>query len=127
MSPTQLSKLEAVMRIVLTFYEAFNQHDGDSLLKLLSDDCIIEDISPAPEGTIYKGKVAISLFWEKIFRESPQAHFEIEEIFGLGARCVVRWSYNSLSTDGRKTHFRGADIFKVTNGLICEQLSYVKC
>jgi len=38
----------------------------------------------------------------------------------------MRWKYNWVDTAGYKGHIRGVDIFKVTDELIHEKLSYVK-
>lgn len=126
MSPTRLSRLESAMRIVLEFNEAFNRHDVAGMMQLMSDDCVFENTDPAPDGTVYKGKESVTQFWHDFFRESPKAHIEIEEIFGLGNRCIMRWRYDWVDAAGNKGHVRGADIFQVKDGLIREKLSYVK-
>jgi predicted SnoaL-like aldol condensation-catalyzing enzyme len=126
MSPTRMSKIESAIRIVLAFNEAFNRHDAAGMMQLMSDDCIFENTHPAPDGTVHSGKEAVSQFWQDFFRESPQAHIEIEEIFGFGNRCIMRWRYNWLDAAENEGHVRGVDVFKVEDGLICEKLSYVK-
>lgn len=122
----RLSRLEAAMRVVLEFNEAFNKHDVASMMQLMSDDCVFENTAPAPNGTIYSGKKTVTEFWQDFFRESPHAHIEIEEIFGLGLRCIMRWKYSWVDETGHTGHVRGVDIFQVKHGLICEKLSYVK-
>jgi len=127
MSPIRMEKIETALRIVMEFNEAFNRHDVAGMMQLMSDDCVFENTDPAPDGTVYAGKEAVTRFWQDFFRESPHAHIDIEEIFGLGNnRCVMRWKYSWLDTAGVKGHVRGVDIFKVRDGLICEKLSYVK-
>lgn len=126
MSPTRLSKLESAIRIVLEFNEAFNRQDVAGMMQLMSDDCIFENTTPAPDGTVYAGKAAMTQFWHGFFQESPHAHIEIEEIFGLGFRCVMRWKYTWVDAEGKKGHVRGVDVFQLKNGLISEKLSYVK-
>ena len=121
MSPARMEKIESAMRLVLAFNDAFNEHDVAGMMKFMSDDCVFENTAPAPDGTIYKGKEVVTQFWEEFFKESPQAHIEIEDIFGMGHHCVMRWKYTW--GDG---HVRGVDIFLVRDGLIREKLSYVK-
>ncbi len=120
-----MSKLESAIRVVLQFNEAFNHHDLSGMMQLLSDDCIFEDSIPAPDGTVYSGKKVIAQFWQDFFRTSPLAHMEIEEVFSLGERCVMRWRYSRDNMIGEKGHVRGVDIFRVKNGLIREKLTYV--
>jgi predicted SnoaL-like aldol condensation-catalyzing enzyme len=121
-----MARLEAAVRVVLAYNEAFNRHDVAGMMQLMSDDCVFENTQPAPDGAVYVGKEAVTHFWEEFFRESPHAHIEIEEIFGFGFRCVMRWRYNWVDAAGKKGHVRGVDIFLVKDGFICEKLSYIK-
>ncbi|MBI3165564.1 MAG: nuclear transport factor 2 family protein [Chloroflexi bacterium] len=126
MSPTRMSKVEASTRIVLEFNDAFNRHDVVGMMKLMSEDCVFENTDLAPDGTVYSGKEAVTQFWQDFFRESPAAHIEIEEIFGLGLRCIMRWRYEWTDSTGQKGHVRGVDVFRIKDNLICEKFSYVK-
>ncbi len=121
-----MSKIESAIRAVLAFNEAFNRHDVAGMMQLMSDDCIFENTAPAPDGTVYSGKEAVTQFWQDFFRASPHAHIEIEDIFSLGERCVMRWKYTWEDAGGKKGHVRGADLFRVRDGFITEKLSYVK-
>jgi len=126
MSPIRMSRLEAGIRVVLEFNDAFNRHDVVGMMQLMSDDCVFENTNPAPDGAVYSGKEVVTQFWHDFFRESPQAHIKIEEIFGFGERCIMRWKYSWVDMGGEKGHVRGVDIFRVRNGSIREKLSYVK-
>ena len=126
MSPARMAKIESAMRLVLDFNEAFNRHDVPGMMQLMTDDCIFENTYPAPDGTRYAGKEAVTQFWQDFFRESPQAHIEIEEIFGMGSRCIMRWRYEWVDPGGTRGHVRGVDIFQEKNGLLSEKFSYVK-
>lgn len=126
MSPIHMSKIETGMRIVIEFNEAFNRHDVAGMMSLMTDDCLFENTDPAPDGTVYSGKAAVTRFWQDFFRESPQAHIEIEEIFGMGHHCIMRWKYTWVDSTGQAGHVRGVDVFKLRENLISEKLSYVK-
>lgn len=126
MSPARMAKLESSMRMVLEFNNAFNNHDVAGMMKLMSEDCVFENTDPAPDGTRYSGKEAVTQFWENFFQESPHAHIDIEEIFGLGQRCIMRWKYSWTDAAGQSGHVRGVDVFKERDGLLVEKLSYVK-
>ena len=126
MSPVRMSRFESGIRLVLEFNEAFNRHDVAGMMQRMSDDCVFENTDPAPDGAVYSGKEAVTQFWQDFFRESPDAHIEIEEIFSSGFRCIMRWRYEWVDAAGKKGHVRGVDMFKLKDGLICEKLSYVK-
>ncbi|HNQ93598.1 MAG TPA: nuclear transport factor 2 family protein [Anaerolineales bacterium] len=121
MTPIRMSTIETSVRAVMDFNDAFNRHDVAGMMKLTTDDTIFENTDPSPDGTKYSGKDAVTNFWEGFFRDAPNAHIDIEEIFGFGNRCVMRWTYTW--GDG---HVRGVDVFRLRDGLICEKLSYVK-
>jgi ketosteroid isomerase-like protein len=126
MSPTRISRLESVIRAVLAFNEAFNRHDVAGMVQLVSDDFVFENSGPGPDGAVFSGKEAVTRFWQELFRESPHAHMEIEEIFGFGIRCIMRWRYDWVDEAGKEGQVRGLDIFQVKDGSICKKLSYVK-
>ena len=122
----KMAKIEAAMRVTLAFNDAFNRHDISAMMALMTDDCVFENTSPAPDGTVYQGKEAVTQFWRDFFHASPEARIQIEEIFGLGWHCVLRWRYDWVNAAGEPGHVRGVDIFTVKDGLISEKLSYVK-
>jgi predicted SnoaL-like aldol condensation-catalyzing enzyme len=126
MSPIRMERVESAVRVVIAFNEAFNQHDVAGIMQLMSDDCVFENTSPAPDGTRYSGKEAVTQYWQDFFAQSPHAHIKVEELVGLGLRCIMRWRYDWVDQAGISGHVRGVDIFRVQNGLIVEKLSYVK-
>jgi predicted SnoaL-like aldol condensation-catalyzing enzyme len=122
----KMSKVESAIRVVLAFNKAFNRHDVVGMVQLLSNNCIFDTSAPAPDGTVYTGKEAITHYLHDFFHQSPQARIEIEDVSGFGHRCVMRWRCEWLNETGNKQHMRGIDIFNEKNNLICEKLSYVK-
>ena len=126
MSPIRMSRVESSTRLILAFNEAFNRHDVEGMMSMMHEDCVFENTDPAPDGTRFAGKQAVTQFWQDFFRESPHAHIDIEEIFGFSDRCVMRWKYIWVDAAGNQGHVRGVDVFRVKDGLISEKLSYVK-
>lgn len=126
MSPIRMSKVESGIRTVLAFNQAFNRHDVAGMMQLMSEDCLFEDTHPAPDGAVYRGKGAVTQFWQEFFNQSTEAHMDIEDIFGFGERCIMRWRYDWVDASGNKGHVRGIDLFRVKGGSIQEKLSYVK-
>lgn len=113
-----LSSTEAVVR---AFNAALNAHDVGALMALMTEDCVFENTSPAPSGERFTGQAAVRGFWERFVRDNPSAHFDSEELFVAGDRCVVRWRY-----DWGGGFVRGVDLFRVRDGRVAEKLSYVK-
>jgi hypothetical protein len=123
---TSDAPVESSLAPVQRFNEALNARDVDAMMQLLTDDCIFENTDPRPDGERYKGQAAVRVFWEDFFRSGREKRIEIEEIFGCGDRCVMRWVYRWANADGSRGHVRGVDIYTVRGGRIAEKLSYVK-
>lgn len=116
---------EAIVRLITDFNDALNARDVDTMMQLMTDDCVFENTFPAPDGTRYEGQRDVRKFWEDFFRAADKPHFEIEEIFATGNRCVMRWRYR-WETGGERGHIRGVDVYTIHEGRIAEKLSYVK-
>ncbi|HEX7118257.1 MAG TPA: nuclear transport factor 2 family protein [Longimicrobiales bacterium] len=116
---------EATIAAVDRFNEAFNAHDVDAIMEAMTEDCVFDNTRPPPDGERFEGQAAVRASWEAMFRRSPHARFETEEMFAAGDRRVVRWTYHWIR-DGRPGHVRGVDIFRVRDGKVAEKLSYVK-
>jgi ketosteroid isomerase-like protein len=109
--------------VVERFNDAFNRHDVDAVMALMTTDCVFENTMPPPDGERFKGAAAVRGFWQQFFASTPGARFEAEEIFATGDRAVVRWIFH---WDDRGGHVRGVDIITVRDGKVAEKLAYVK-
>src|SRR5579864_3470865 len=104
--------LEAINR----FNAAFNRHDVDAIMAAMTDDCVFENTYPPPDGQRFEGQAAVRGAWEELFRSSPDAVFETEELFVSDDRCTARWLYRYTGRDGIPGHIRGVDVFRVRDG-----------
>ena len=108
------------------FNEAFNSHDVDAIMTLMTDDCVFESTGPAPDGARIVGQSAVRSAWEDLFRSSPRAHFDAEDVFAARDRCTVCWVYRFDRDDPESGYIRGVDVFRVRDGKVAEKLAYVK-
>jgi ketosteroid isomerase-like protein len=115
------ARTRTTLALVTRFNDAFNRHDVDAAVALMTDDCLFENTYPPPDGERFQGKEAVRACWAELMRSTPAAHFETEEMFAMGDRCIVRWRY-TFGTG----HVRGVDIFRIRQGEIAEKRSYVK-
>src|SRR3954467_10795403 len=76
------------------FHAAFNQHDVDAVMALMTADCVFENTYPPPDGSRCEGQAAVRAFWQELFGGSPHAQFELEELIVAGERGVLRWTYH---------------------------------
>jgi ketosteroid isomerase-like protein len=108
------------LQLVEAFGAAWADHDLDTAISFLSDDCVFDATGPAPDGARFVGPNEIRHAWQGIFDDSS-SKFEAEETVAAGDRVVQRWRYSWA--DG---HVRGIDLFLVRGERIAEKLSYVK-
>jgi ketosteroid isomerase-like protein len=122
---SSLTAAQTTRMAIDRFNEAFNQHDADALVLLLTDDTVFEDTSPAPDGRRIEGKAAVVAFWREWFARNSDAVFEAEDVIVSGDRAVVCWVYRKLRS-GQPWHLRGVDVFTVRDGKVAAKLAYVK-
>ena len=117
---------QETLSVIQRFNEAFNRHDVDAIMALMTEDCVFENTNPPPDGGRLEGQAAVRRCWEELFQASPAAHFETEDVFAAGDRGTVRWLYDWVDPKGGAGHIRGVDVFRVRDGKIAEKFSYVK-
>jgi ketosteroid isomerase-like protein len=117
------AQTKATLEVINRFNEAFNRHDVDGVMALMTADCVFENTLPAPDGERFEGAAAVRDFWRRFFQSTPGARFETEEIFTAGDRGVVLWVFRWDESGG---HVRGVDVMRVRDGKVAEKLAYVK-
>jgi ketosteroid isomerase-like protein len=115
------STTEQTLETITRFNEAFNAHDVDGVMALMTEDVVFENTSPFPDGERFTGQEAVRAFWTSFFANSPRAHFTAEDVFAAGDRATVRWRYS-----WGNGHVRGVDVFAVRDGKVAEKFAYVK-
>ena len=103
------------------FHDALNRRDLDALDDLITDDCVFDATSPAPDGTRHVGRQAVLEAFRAFFADSQTTRFEVEEMFGADDRVTIRWLYSWANG-----HVRGVDVVRVRAGRVAESLAYVK-
>jgi uncharacterized protein (TIGR02246 family) len=115
---------DATRAAVERFNDAFNRHDVDAVMALMTDDCVFESTSP-PHGERFEGQDAVRAFWEQFFTSSPTSQFEAEDVTVAGDRCIVLWRHTWTGGDTPGS-VRGVDVITVRDGKVAEKLAYVK-
>jgi ketosteroid isomerase-like protein len=116
---------EEALALIDRFNEAWNAKDLDGVMAMMTEDCVFENTSPAPDGERFTGQAAVRAVWEGVLR-TPGMRFETEQAFACGERLTALWRYSWTNDDGTSGHIRGVDVFRLRGGKIAEKLSYVK-
>jgi uncharacterized protein (TIGR03086 family) len=108
------------------FSAAFGRGDVEAIMELMTEDCVFESTSPAPDGERHEGAAAVRTVWETLFTATSDASFSEEASFVCGDRAVLRWRFDWTEADGGPGHVRGVDLLRFRDGKVAEKLSYVK-
>ena len=111
------------LQIIQQFNQAFVQHDASLLDNLIAEDCVMESVEPAPDGTRVVGREACLAFWQKLANNRDGA-FADEDIVAIDDRAIILWRYRF--GPGLSQSVRGVNVMRVRDGLIIEALGYVK-
>jgi ketosteroid isomerase-like protein len=111
------------LQIIQQFNQAFVQHDASLLDDLIAENCVMESVEPAPDGTRVVGREACLAFWQKLANNRDGA-FADEDIVAIGDRAFILWRYRF--GPGLSQSVRGVNVMHVRDGLIIEALGYVK-
>jgi ketosteroid isomerase-like protein len=109
--------------LMFRFNGAFIRHDPAALVDLVDPDCVIENTTPAPDGSRHVGRAACLAVWQGL-AGNRDTQFEPEEVFAAGDRAIIRWRY--VFGEGKSDSVRGVNLMRVRGGRIVEAMGYVK-
>ena len=109
------------------FARAWNRHDTDTILSMMSEDCVFEaSRGPDVKGTIYTGQSEIRRGIEEVFATFPDARWNGPRHFIAGNRGVSEWVFTATGLDGTRIEVQGCDVFTFLDGKIAVKNSYRK-
>ena len=109
------------------FAEAWNRHDVDALMSMMTADCIFDaSAGNAVEGERYEGPHAVRAAFAAVFEQYPDAHWGNARHFVAGDRGVSEWIFTGTRKDGARVEVNGCDLFTFREGKIAIKNSYRK-
>jgi uncharacterized protein (DUF1330 family)/ketosteroid isomerase-like protein len=109
------------------FAAAWNRHDTDAILAMMTDDCVFEaSRGPEAKGTVYVGRDEVRRGIQEVFAAFPDAAWTEPRHFIAGDRGVSEWTFTATAPDGTRIAVEGCDVFTFRNGLIAVKNSYRK-
>ena len=110
-------------QVMRRFNDVFQTHDPSPLRELVADDCIVENTTPAPNGSRHVGRDACVALWTGI-ATAPGTHFDLEDVVVAGDRATILWRFHW--GEGEANSVRGVNLMQVSDGLIIRAMGYVK-
>jgi steroid delta-isomerase-like uncharacterized protein len=109
------------------FAEAWNRHDLDALMSMMTDDCVFAaSAGPQVDGLRNEGEQAVRAAYAAVFEAFPDAHWANARHFIAGHRGVSEWTFTGTQKDGRRVEVTGCDLFTFRDGKIAIKNSYRK-
>lgn len=109
------------------FADAWNRHDLDGLMSMMTDDCVFEaSAGPRVDGERSEGQPAVRAAYAAVFEAFPDAHWASARHFIAGDRGVSEWTFSGTQPDGRRVEVTGCDLLTFRDGKIAIKNSYRK-
>src|SRR5205807_6368518 len=97
--PHAPDRTAATLEAIKRFDAAFSRHDVYAIMAAMTDNCVFESTYPPPDGRRFEGQEAVRGAWEDLFRSSPDASFETEELFAVDFFFSSRRRHTRLQGD----------------------------
>ena len=116
-----------LLRLLDRFADAWNRHDLDALMSMMTDDGVFEASAGADvNGQRSEGRQAVRAAYAAVFETFPDAHWANARHFVAGNRGVSEWTFSGTRKDGKRVEVTGCDLFTFRDGKIAIKNSYRK-
>jgi taurine dehydrogenase small subunit len=113
--------------LLQAFADAWNRHDVDALMSMMTADCVFEASGGnAVDGERHEGQQAVRAAYAAIFVAYPDAHWGNARHFVAGDRGLSEWTFTGTLKDGKRVEVTGCDVFTFRNGKIAIKNSFRK-
>jgi steroid delta-isomerase-like uncharacterized protein len=115
------------LKLLERFADAWNRHDLDALMSMMTDDCVFEaSAGPQVDGHRSEGAAAVRAAYAAVFQAFPDAHWAAARHVVAGARGVSEWTFTGTRRDGTRVEVNGCDLFTFRDSRIAIKNSYRK-
>jgi len=118
---------QGLEQLLEEFADAFNRHDLDALMAMMTSDCVFEaSAGNDVDGQRHVGQDAVRAAFAAVFEQYPDAHWGGARHFVHGDRGVSEWTFTGTLKDGRRVEMRGCDLFTLRDDKIAVKNSFRK-
>jgi steroid delta-isomerase-like uncharacterized protein len=118
---------EVTTEMLQAFADAWNRHDVDGLMTLMTEDCVFEASAGSDVcGARYVGREAVRAGFAEVWATFPDAQWGDARHFVCAERGVSEWTFTGTRADGTRVEVHGCDLFTFRDGRIAVKDSYRK-
>src|SRR4051794_30617717 len=97
---------------LVSFCDAFNRHDLDTLMAHMTEDCIFDAAAGSEQqGRRYAGRDAVRDGFADVFTSFLDSQWEEGRHWVSGDRGVSEWVFRGTRLDGTRVEVSGCDLF----------------
>jgi ketosteroid isomerase-like protein len=123
----RLAAAPDLLNLLEAFADAWNRHDVEALMSMMTDDGIFEaSAGHEVNGERHEGQRAVRTAFEAVFAQYPDAQWANARHFVSGNRGVSEWIFTGTRNDGRRVEVNGCDLFTFRDGKIAVKNSFRK-
>jgi uncharacterized protein (TIGR02246 family) len=109
------------------FADAWNRHDLDALMSMMTADCVFEaSAGNFVNGERHEGQQAVRAAFAAVFAQYPDARWNNARHFVTGDRGVSEWTFTGTLKDGKRVEVAGCDLLTLREGKIAVKNSFRK-
>jgi steroid delta-isomerase-like uncharacterized protein len=113
--------------LLTAFAEAFNRHDLDALMSMMTDDCVFDaSAGDTVDGERHRGQAAVRAAFAAVLAQYPDAHWGDAHHLVSGDRGISEWTFTGTRPDGKRVEVRGCDVFTLRDDKIAIKDSFRK-
>lgn len=113
--------------LLRAFLNAWNDHDIEAIMALVSDDCVYESsVGPDPWGRRYEGKDQVRQAFASVWASVPDASWSDAHHWISANRAVSEWLFTGTRNDGTRIEVRGCDLYILRDGKIALKSTFLK-
>lgn len=119
--------MENRLRLLHEFGDAFNRHDLEALMAMMTEDCVFDaSAGRSVDGEHHRGQAAVRAAFAEVFAQFPDAQWRDPRHVVAGDRGISEWTFTGTRADGTRVEVRGCDVFTLRDGKIAIKDSFRK-
>ena len=118
---------EVTSNLLQELFDAFNRHDLDGVLSLMTEDCVFEGAAgPEQYGARFVGHDEVGAAFASVWATFPDVQWDNDTHFVANELGVSQWTLTGTRQDGARIQADGVDLFTFRDGKIATKKAFRK-